>query len=107
MGISSIIEGQVYMKERRSFFRENWNKKYLVLRESTLGIHKDKSDTNAVFVLLLNDVINIDRRSNRPYCLELQLASLKRSMMFAFDSEEEMVKWMNSLKKVWRLKYYP
>ncbi|KAM0682854.1 Protein kinase [Mitosporidium daphniae] len=99
MGISSIIEGQVYMKERRSFFRENWNKKYLVLRESTLGIHKDKSDTNAVFVLLLNDVINIDRRSNRPYCLELQLASLKRSMMFAFDSEEEMVKWMNSLKK--------
>ena len=95
-----MMEGQAYMKERRSFFRENWSKKYLVLRESTLGIHKDRNDTNALFVLLLNDIINVDRRSNRPYCLELQQVNSKRSMMFAFDTEEDMVKWMDCLKTV-------
>lgn len=99
MDPDSKLEGQVYTKEKGGFFSK-FRKSYIVLRASTLGIHKNKDNMNAITVLLLQDIINVDRRSNRPFCLELQFSSNRKPIMIAFDAEEEMLTWLDSFKKV-------
>lgn len=99
--MSSIVkEGYVQVKDCSSFISSfMWSRKYFILREATLGIHKASDSYQAQSVILLKDLVEIERKSYRDYCFEIEVTPNK-TLLVACGSEDEMFSWIEAIKNV-------
>ena len=89
-----VRSGYVSVKEDgiRSWI---WSKKWLVLRETTLLMHKNESAQQASAVVLLRDVTNVQRTDLKPYCIELETKD--KTYYLQLKSDEELYGWMDDV----------
>ncbi|KAI8853897.1 kinase-like domain-containing protein [Chytridium lagenaria] len=74
-GYASVKEDGI-----RSFM---WSKKWLLLREQTLTIHRNENTYQSLYLIFLKDVESVQRIELKPYCFEI--------------SDEELYSWMDEI----------
>ena len=72
-----------------------WRPKWLVLKESTLSIHKNEGATQPQSVVNLSDIANIERTDLKPYCLLLETKD--KRMFFSLKNDEELYGWQDDI----------
>ncbi|KAF8809894.1 hypothetical protein BYT27DRAFT_7187162 [Phlegmacium glaucopus] len=88
-----IRSGSVSMKED-SFGSWLFRRKWLVLRESTLSIHRNESASQQS-VIMLDHITKIERIDMKPYCLLLQ--TIHRRFYLSLKSDEELYDWLEDI----------
>ncbi|KAJ3117253.1 Protein kinase [Phlyctochytrium bullatum] len=89
-----IKRGYVSVKEEglRSFM---WSKKWLLLREQTLTIHKNESTYQSQTLIFLKDVESVQRTDLKPYCFEV--ITRDRTYYFSCTSDDELYSWIDEI----------
>jgi tRNA U34 5-methylaminomethyl-2-thiouridine-forming methyltransferase MnmC len=74
----------------------NWlfQRKWFVLKEEALSIHKSETAPPQI-TLWLRDVSNIERIDLKPYCLQLEAS--QRRFFIALKSDEELYGWLDDV----------
>ncbi|KAK9359855.1 kinase-like domain-containing protein [Lipomyces starkeyi] len=90
-----IKQGWASVKEDglRSFI---WTKKYLMLRDSSLDIHKNESSPPTSSVALAT-VTNVSRVDVKPYCFEIVRTSGTKSLFVSCKSDVDLYSWMDEI----------
>ncbi|KAF9552088.1 Pkinase-domain-containing protein [Agrocybe pediades] len=88
-----VRQGAVSMKED-SFGYWLFQRKWLILREQTLSIHKSESAPQQS-IILLRDISNIERIDMKPYCLLLEVGN--RRYFLAVKNDEELYGWLDDV----------
>ncbi|KAK0451223.1 Pkinase-domain-containing protein [Desarmillaria tabescens] len=92
---SSVVRsGSVSVKEEGTFASWIWQKKWLVLKEQTLSIHKSETSPQQT-VILLRDISNIERTDLKPYCLILE--AKEKRLFFSLKNDEELYSWQDDI----------
>ncbi|KAF8305573.1 Pkinase-domain-containing protein [Clavulina sp. PMI_390] len=88
-----VRAGYVSLKED-GFASWYWSKKYLILREEVLSIHRNETapQTNAIW---LRDITAVDRTELKPYCLLIE--SKDRKIWINLKSDEELYTWQEDI----------
>lgn len=73
-----------------------WSKRYLILRSTTLSFHKNPDTYQAVDIIFLKDIKNIERKATRPYCFDVE-TDLK-TVLISFKTEEDMYNWKDEIE---------
>ncbi|KAF8200262.1 STE/STE20/PAKA protein kinase [Pholiota molesta] len=89
-----VRQGMVSMKED-SFGNWLFQRKWLVLKEQTLSIHKSESSLQQQSVIMLRDIANVERIDMKPYCLLLEVK--ERRFYIALKSDEELYGWLDDV----------
>ncbi|KAF5329233.1 hypothetical protein D9619_009313 [Psilocybe cf. subviscida] len=93
-GTGGIVrQGPVSMKED-SFGNWLFQRKWFVLKEEALSIHKSETSPPQT-ILWLRDVSNIERIDLKPYCLQLEAS--QRRFFIALKSDEELYGWLDDV----------
>ncbi|PPQ96629.1 hypothetical protein CVT26_010668 [Gymnopilus dilepis] len=91
---SAIVrQGAVSMKED-SFGNWLFQRKWLVLKEQTLSIHKSETSPQQT-VIWLRDISNVERIDMKPYCLLLE--SQGRRYFISLKNDEEVYGWLDDV----------
>ncbi|KAJ8097270.1 kinase-like domain-containing protein [Lipomyces tetrasporus] len=97
LGLKSQIikQGWASIKEDglRSFI---WTKKYLMLRDSSLDIHKNETSPPTSSVTL-SAVTNVSRVDVKPYCFEIVRTPGGKSLFVSCKSDVELYAWMDEI----------
>ncbi|KAF7795771.1 hypothetical protein EIP86_006938 [Pleurotus ostreatoroseus] len=72
-----------------------WRPKWLVLKESTLAIHKNEGSLQPQSVLNLGDIANIERTDLKPYCFVVETKD--KRVFFSLKSDEELYGWQDDI----------
>ncbi|KAK9492830.1 kinase-like domain-containing protein [Lipomyces doorenjongii] len=90
-----IKQGWASVKEDglRSFI---WTKKYLMLRDSSVDIHKNESSPPTSSVALAT-VTNVSRVDVKPYCFEIVRTSGTKSLFVSCKSDVDLYSWMDEI----------
>ncbi|KAJ3354626.1 Protein kinase [Allomyces javanicus] len=72
-----------------------WNKRWVVLREQTLALHKSESSTQAISVVFLSSLTGVNRSEAKAYCFEL--LTKDKTYLFACTSDREVYEWIDEL----------
>ncbi|KAK9450025.1 kinase-like domain-containing protein [Limtongia smithiae] len=90
-----LKQGWASIKEDglRSFI---WTKKYLILRSSTLDLHKAESGAPTVSIGL-SSIVNVGRVDLKPYSFEIVRSSGARSIFLALKSDVDLYSWMEEI----------
>ncbi|KAF9477419.1 Pkinase-domain-containing protein [Pholiota conissans] len=88
-----IRQGMVSMKED-SFGNWLFQRKWLVLRDQTLSIHKSEAAPHQS-VIFLRDIANIERIDMKPYCLLLEIN--QRRFFISLKNDEELYGWLDDV----------
>jgi len=88
-----VRTGSVSMKDD-SFGNWLFQRKWLVLKEQALSIHKSESSPQQS-VILLRDISNIERIDMKPYCLVLETKD--RRYYLSLKSDEELYGWLDDV----------
>ncbi|KAK9374797.1 uncharacterized protein V1513DRAFT_444427 [Lipomyces chichibuensis] len=90
-----IKQGWASVKEDglRSFI---WTKKYLMLRDSSVDIHKNESSPPTTSVALAT-VTNVSRVDVKPYCFEIVRTSGTKSLFVSCKSDVDLYSWMDEI----------
>ncbi|EGO28770.1 hypothetical protein SERLADRAFT_359952 [Serpula lacrymans var. lacrymans S7.9] len=88
-----IRNGMVSIKED-GFASWLWTRKWLVLKEQTLSIHKSESAPQQS-VIALKDISNIERTDLKPYCLLLETKDKRYHL--ALKNDEELYGWQDDI----------
>ncbi|KAI8844938.1 kinase-like domain-containing protein [Chytridium lagenaria] len=89
-----VKRGYASVKEDglRSFI---WSKKWLLLREQTLTIHRNENTYQSQFLIFLKDVESVQRVDNKPYCFEI--VTKDKTHYVSCRSDEELYSWMDEI----------
>ncbi|THH33274.1 hypothetical protein EUX98_g927 [Antrodiella citrinella] len=94
MTSSNIVRsGVVSIKE--DFLISLWRPKWMVLKDTTLSIHKNESASQAQNTVQLGDISNIERTDLKPYCLLVETKD--KRMYFSLKSDEELYGWQDDI----------
>ncbi|RXW16802.1 hypothetical protein EST38_g9051 [Candolleomyces aberdarensis] len=93
MGSQVIRSGNVSMKED-GFGNWLWQRKFLVLKEQILSVHKSES-APMQSVIYLRDITNIERTDLKPYCLILE--TNQKRYFLSLKSDEELYSWQDDV----------
>ncbi|KAI8335390.1 kinase-like domain-containing protein [Chlamydoabsidia padenii] len=87
-------DGFVHVKEEglRAWI---WSKRYLVLREQSLTIHRSEHLGQCVAVVALKMVEAVNRSELKSHCFELE--TTKKKIYIACRSDEELYSWMDEI----------
>jgi len=88
-----VRSGLVSMKED-SFANWLFQRKWLVLREQTLSIHKNETAPQQS-VIMLSGISNIERIDMKPYCLLLETTD--RRFYLSLKNDEELYGWLDDV----------
>ncbi|KJA26516.1 hypothetical protein HYPSUDRAFT_132749 [Hypholoma sublateritium FD-334 SS-4] len=88
-----VRSGSVSIKEE-GFANWLFTRKYLVLKEQTLSIHRNEQSPQQS-VIWLRDIANIERIDMKPYCLLLEVKD--RKMYISLKSDEELYGWLDDV----------
>ncbi|ODQ54517.1 Pkinase-domain-containing protein [Saitoella complicata NRRL Y-17804] len=72
-----------------------WSKKWLVLREGSLGMCKNETSTAPTVLILLKDVVSVQRVEVKPYCFEIQTKA--RTWLVSLKGDGELYSWMDEI----------
>ncbi|KAI9327985.1 p21 activated kinase [Obelidium mucronatum] len=91
-----VREGPASAKDEgmRSFL---WSKRWLVLREATLGIYKNASAMQPMTMIMLRDVQSVQRSDLKAYSFELTMANEEKTFNFACISDDEVYGWIDDI----------
>lgn len=89
-----IKEGYVNVKEDglRAWI---WSKRYLVLRDQALTIHRNEQSGQCVALIFLKEITSVDRIDLRPYSFEI--VTEERSYFISCKNDEELYSWMDEI----------
>ncbi|KAI9223977.1 kinase-like domain-containing protein [Blastocladiella britannica] len=73
-----------------------WNKRWVVLREQTIALHKSESSAQAVTLLFLSAITSVDRVDAKPYCFEVTTSD--RVLLLSCRSDDEVYGWMDEIR---------
>ncbi|KAF8153857.1 hypothetical protein B0H34DRAFT_676757 [Crassisporium funariophilum] len=88
-----VRTGFVSMKED-SFGSWMFQRKWLVLKEQTLSLHKGESSPQQS-IIWLRDISNVERIDLKPYCLLLEANT--RRFYLSLKSDEELYGWLDDI----------
>ncbi|KAJ3261946.1 Protein kinase [Chytriomyces hyalinus] len=91
-----VRKGLVNMKEDEGLRSFLWSRRCLILRDQSLAVYKNENTTQAQFIVLLRDVLSVDRSQTKPFAFEVSLSSGK-SFAVACKSDEEVYAWMDEI----------
>ncbi|KAJ3241176.1 Protein kinase [Chytriomyces hyalinus] len=91
-----VRKGLVNMKGAEGLRSFLWSRRCLVLRDRSLAVYKNENTTRAQFIVLLKDVLSIDRSLVKPFAFEVSLSSGK-SFAVACNSDAEVYTWMDEI----------
>ncbi|KAI8799361.1 kinase-like domain-containing protein [Cladochytrium replicatum] len=75
-----------------------WSRRWLVLREQVLTLHKSETSTQASAVIVLNDIENVTRSEVKENCFEILLKDGK-CYYVACRSDDDLYSWMDEIYK--------
>ncbi|CAO3617913.1 unnamed protein product [Cunninghamella blakesleeana] len=89
-----IKNGYLSVKEEglRSFI---WSKKYFILRDQALTLHRNNQTNQCVAVILLRDITQVNRTDLKPYCFEI--ATKDKSYYVSCKSDKDLYSWMDEI----------
>lgn len=93
MNSQIIRSGQVSMKED-GFGNWLWQRRWLVLRDLALSIHKSESSSQLA-TISLRDISNIERTDLKPYCLLLETKD--KRYFLSLKNDEELYGWQDDV----------
>ncbi|KAJ3319662.1 hypothetical protein HDV06_006155 [Boothiomyces sp. JEL0866] len=87
-------KGHVLIKEGglRSFI---WSKRFIQLRDQMLTIHKNETTYQALMIILLKEVEQVQRCALKPYCFEI--TTKDKSYYFACDADSDLYSWIEEI----------
>lgn len=80
----------------RSFI---WSKRWLLLREQTLTFHRNENTYQALALVFLKEIEQVNRIQLKPYCLEI--ITKDKSYYISCKSDEELYAWIDELYQVY------
>ncbi|KZT58181.1 Pkinase-domain-containing protein [Calocera cornea HHB12733] len=89
-----VQSGWVQVKEE-GFAGLFWQRRYMVLREGSLSLHKTES-SGASTTISLRDIQSVSRVELRPYCLLIELTG-SRKLHISFKSDAELYQWQEEI----------
>ncbi|CAH1761264.1 12617_t:CDS:10 [Entrophospora sp. SA101] len=94
MNSNVVKKGYISVKEDglRAFL---WSKRWLLLREQTLTFHRNESTYQAVALIFLKEISNLQRTDLKPYCFEVQTKD--KTYYLSCKSDEELYSWMDEI----------
>ncbi|KAI9303043.1 kinase-like domain-containing protein [Cunninghamella echinulata] len=89
-----IKSGYLSVKEEglRSFI---WSKKYFILRDQALTLHRNEQTNQCFAVILLRDITQVTRTDLKPYCFEI--ATKEKSYYVSCKSDKDLYNWMDEI----------
>ncbi|TFK17813.1 STE/STE20/PAKA protein kinase [Coprinopsis marcescibilis] len=88
-----VRNGSVSMKED-GFGNWLWQRKWLVLKEQSLSVHKNENAPQQT-TIYLRDIANIERTDLKPYCLLLE--TKEKRYYLSLKSDEELYGWQDDV----------
>ena len=96
--MSGILkEGYAHVKDKRGVGGILWTKRYLILRPTTLSLHKNAETYQAQEIIFLKDIKRLERTTARDYCFEVETRENRRFLL-AFKTEADMYGWQEELE---------
>nr|CAG8447718.1 10540_t:CDS:2 [Entrophospora candida] len=95
MNNSQVVKkGYIAVKEEglRAFL---WSKRWLLLREQTLTFHRNENTYQAVALIFLKEIKNLQRTELKPYCFEVQTKD--KNYYLSCKNDEELYSWMDEI----------
>ncbi|KAJ7868272.1 hypothetical protein B0H13DRAFT_2064356 [Mycena leptocephala] len=92
-----VRQGPVAFQEEDLFGSRTWKDSWLVLTEISLSLHKSEASARES-VVLLRDIVAIERTDRKPYCLLLETQHRTRMRRYlSFKNEQEMCGWLDDI----------
>ncbi|KAJ7788554.1 kinase-like domain-containing protein [Mycena olivaceomarginata] len=73
-----IRQGHVSVRANSTFASRFWWNKWLVLTETSLTLYKSKKSNSPIHLIMLGDIVKIERTDLKPYCFLLETHDRKR-----------------------------
>lgn len=89
-----IKEGYVSVKED-SFKSWRWIKRWALLREHTLTLHRNETAYHASSLIFLKEVQDVSRIDLKPYCFEV--ITKEKTYYINCKNDEELYSWMDAI----------
>jgi len=91
-----VKKGYASVKEDglRSFL---WSKRWLILREQTLSIHKNENTYQTIANILLGSVESVQRTDHKPFSFEI--ITKGKSYYIACKSSDDLYEWIDEIYK--------
>ncbi|ORY49910.1 hypothetical protein BCR33DRAFT_556443 [Rhizoclosmatium globosum] len=94
-----------YLQKQGTKYNKFWKKRWFVLRNGKLMCYKDSGEyvvKRIVPMRTVLDILEIDSQGRgQMYCFKVALA--KRTLILAASSEQEMVDWIDDLRRIHKL----
>jgi protein-serine/threonine kinase len=94
--MSSLVvkRGDVHVKEEglRSFL---WSRKWVVLREQTLTMHRNEHTYQALTLIFLREITQVNRCELKPYCIQLE--TVEKTYYLQLQSDDDLYAWMDAI----------
>ncbi|KAI8914310.1 kinase-like domain-containing protein [Gorgonomyces haynaldii] len=89
-----VKRGYVSVKEDglRSFI---WSKRWLILREQTLTIHRNENTYQAIALVFLKEVEKVERTDLKEYCFEL--VTREKTYYINCKSDDDLYAWTDAI----------
>ncbi|KAI8060913.1 kinase-like domain-containing protein [Gongronella butleri] len=72
-----------------------WSKRYFILRDQALTLHKNEQSNQCVAAILLRDVTQVTRTDLKPYCFEI--VTKDKTFYVSCKSDQELYTWMDEI----------
>ncbi|KAI8343625.1 kinase-like domain-containing protein [Chlamydoabsidia padenii] len=72
-----------------------WSKRYFILRDQALTLHRNEQTNQCVAVILLRDITHVTRTDLKPYCFEI--GSKEKTFYVACKSDQDLYSWMDEI----------
>ncbi|KAJ3100948.1 hypothetical protein HDU97_001832 [Phlyctochytrium planicorne] len=94
-----VCEG--YLFKQGTKYKQSWKKRWIVVRNGRITCYKNNSEYVVKRMVPLRNVLDvheIDPQGRHQYCFKVVLS--KRTMILAADSEEDLYRWVSSLRNL-------
>ncbi|KAI9327988.1 hypothetical protein BDR26DRAFT_874657 [Obelidium mucronatum] len=91
-----VREGFVTTGEGSGMRSFMWSKRWLMLREHTLGLYKSSSAIQSMSLIMLRDVVTVQRTELKAFSFEVVLVN-EKTFNFSCRSDEELYSWIDDI----------
>ncbi|KAJ7353515.1 p21 activated kinase-like protein [Mycena albidolilacea] len=91
-----IRRGHVSVRANSTFATRFWQNKWLVLTETSLTFHKSEKSNSPTHLIMLGDIVKIERTDLKPYCLLIETHDRKRYFL-SLQSDNELYDWQDNI----------
>ncbi|ORZ41315.1 kinase-like domain-containing protein [Catenaria anguillulae PL171] len=94
MAAKIVKAGYLSVKDGDGFMSFMWAKRWVVLREQTLALHRSEG-SSAVTLLFLTSITSVSRSESKPFCFEV--VTPERTLLLSCRSDDELYSWMEEI----------